>query len=75
MALSLASTYPDLLEKIIIVDSYPFMSLAYNPNATEENVLPQANMMKDMLIKTTDSVYVQQQEKNTIRLKENGQKD
>ncbi len=62
MSLSIASTYLDLLKKIIIVDSYPFMSLAYNPNATEESVLPQANMMKDMLLKTPDSTYVKQQE-------------
>jgi len=62
LSMSLASKNAALLEKIIIVDSYPFMSAAFNPNATEENVVPQAKMMKEMIISTPDSVYVKQQE-------------
>lgn len=61
LSLSIASSQPKLLEKIIIVDSYPFMSLAYNPNATVENVLPQAKMMKEMMLSTSDSLFIQQQ--------------
>lgn len=61
LSLSIASSKPKLLKKIIIVDSYPFMPLAYNPNATEENVLPQAKMMKEMMLTTSDSVFIQQQ--------------
>ncbi len=61
LSLSVASSQPDMLRKIIIVDSYPFMSLAYNPNATVENVLPQAKMMKEMLLSTSDSLFIQQQ--------------
>lgn len=62
LSLSIASSKPKLLEKIIIVDSYPFMSLAYNPNATVENVLPQAKMMKEMMLSTSDSLFIHQQE-------------
>lgn len=61
LSLSIASSETELLSKIIIVDSYPFMSLAYNPNATVENVLPQAKTMKEMLLSMKDSIFVQQQ--------------
>lgn len=62
VAMSLASNNSELLERIIIVDSYPFMSAAYNPNATEKNVVPQAKMMKEMILSTPDSTYAKQQE-------------
>ncbi|MDC1161867.1 alpha/beta hydrolase [Tenacibaculum sp.] len=65
LSLSIASSQPKLLKKIIIVDSYPFMSLAYSPNATIENVIPQAKMMKEMILSTSDSLFIQQQ-KTTI---------
>ncbi|WP_271855792.1 alpha/beta fold hydrolase [Patiriisocius marinus] len=61
LSLSIASSQPKLLEKIIIVDSYPFMSLAYNPKATVESVLPQAKIMKEMMLSTSDSLFIQQQ--------------
>nr|WP_321227670.1 alpha/beta fold hydrolase [uncultured Psychroserpens sp.] len=63
LSLSIASSQPKLLKKIIIVDSYPFMSLAYNQNATVENVLLQAKMMKEMMLSTSDSIFIQQQKK------------
>lgn len=61
LSLSIASSQSGLLKSIIIVDSYPFMSLAYNPNATVENVLPQAKTMKEMLLAASDSLFIQQQ--------------
>jgi len=61
LSLSIASSQTKLLKKIIIVDSYPFMSSAYNPNATKENILPQAKMMKEMMLSTSDSLFIQQQ--------------
>jgi len=61
LSLSIASSHPTLLEKIVIVDSYPFMSLVYNPNATVESVIPQAKMMRDRMLSTSDSSFVQQQ--------------
>ena len=61
LSLSIASSYPNSIQKIIIVDSYPFMSKAFNPNATEENIIPQANTMKKMLLNTSDSIYINQQ--------------
>lgn len=61
LVLSMALKHDDLFEKIIIVDSYPFLSAIYNPAATEDNVLPQASAMKQILLQTPDSLYVQQQ--------------
>ncbi|WP_394747844.1 alpha/beta fold hydrolase [Spongiimicrobium salis] len=61
LSMSLASHDSALLEKIIIVDSYPFMAAAYNPNATEKNIVPQAQMMKRMILQTPDSTYAKQQ--------------
>ena len=61
LSMSLASHDSSLLEKIIVVDSYPFMAAAYNPNATEKNVVPQAKMMKRMILQTPDSTYAKQQ--------------
>ncbi len=61
LALSMAVTNDNLFKKIIIVDSYPFMTAAYNPAATEENVAPQAKLMKQMLIQIPDSLYAYQQ--------------
>lgn len=66
LSLSIASSQPTLLEKIIIVDSYPFYSLAFNPNATVDNIIPQAKMMKEMVISTSDSLFLKQQ-KTTMR--------
>jgi N-formylmaleamate deformylase len=61
LSLSIASSEPTLIEKIVIVDSYPFYSLAFNPYATVENVIPQAKMMKEMVISTSDSLFLKQQ--------------
>ncbi|NAS32069.1 alpha/beta fold hydrolase [Flavobacteriaceae bacterium R38] len=61
LAMSLASHHSDLLDKIVIVDSYPFMPAAYNSNATEENIVPQAKMMKEMVFSIPDSIYAKQQ--------------
>ena len=61
IALSMAVTNDNLFKKIIIIDSYPFMSAVYNPAATEENVAPQAKIMKQMLVQAPDSLYVNQQ--------------
>ncbi|MCK0132488.1 alpha/beta hydrolase [Flavobacteriaceae bacterium F08102] len=61
LSLSIASSEPTLLEKIVIVDSYPFYSLTLNPYATVENVIPQAKMMKEMVNSTSDSLFLKQQ--------------
>ncbi len=61
MALSIASAEPDLLEKIVIVDSYPFYSAAMNPMVTEEMAKVQGEMMKTSLAAMPDDVFASQQ--------------
>jgi len=61
MALSIASAEPDLLEKIVIVDAYPFYSAAMNPMATVEFVKVQAEMLKKSLMTMTDEAFADQQ--------------
>ena len=64
MALSIATEAPQLLKKIIIVDSYPFFSAAMNPGATAEQARPQAQMMRTIMIKQTAEVFESQQKQS-----------
>jgi pimeloyl-ACP methyl ester carboxylesterase len=64
MALSIAAEAPQLLKKIIIVDSYPFYSAAMNPGATAEQARPQAQMMKTMMVNQTAEVFESQQKQS-----------
>jgi pimeloyl-ACP methyl ester carboxylesterase len=61
ISLSIASSQSELLSKIIVVDSYPFMSSANNPNVTSENIIPQAEQMKEMLLTMSDRQFIKQQ--------------
>jgi len=62
MALSIASSSPDLVKQIVIVDSYPFYSAMMMPTATEETAKPQAEMMKKMMLSAPDSLREKQQQ-------------
>lgn len=61
MALSIASELPELPEKIIIVDSYPFFSASMNPNLSAEQARPQAEMTKNMMKNLTEEAFEKQQ--------------
>jgi N-formylmaleamate deformylase len=60
-ALSIAAEEPELLHKIIIVDSYPFYSASMNPGITAEQAKPQAEMMKTMMKNQTEEAFANQQ--------------
>ncbi len=70
-ALSIAAEAPGLLKKIVIVDSYPFFTASINPNITEEQAKPQAEMMKTMMKNQTDEVFEQQQKLGMQRMASN----
>ncbi len=53
LALWLASKEPDLVGKLIIVDSLPFLPAAQQPNATAETIKPQAEKMRQGIIAQT----------------------
>lgn len=61
LSLLIAISEPTLLKEIVIVDSYPFMAAAYNPNASVDSILPQAQQTREMIISTSDSLFMQQQ--------------
>ena len=52
-ALMIAARHPDRVGRILIVDALPFYSLIMNPAATVEIVRPQADMLRDMLLRQT----------------------
>lgn len=62
LSLLIASSKPNLLQKLIIIDAYPFLASAYNPNINETNILPQAKQMKSNTLKASDSLFAKQQE-------------
>lgn len=49
LALWLASTEPDLVGPLVIVDGLPFMPAASMPNVTVETTRPQAEMMRNAM--------------------------
>lgn len=61
LSLWIASSEPELLQKIIIVDSYPFYSAMMNSVMTVETAKAQAIMMKNMTKGTTDDLFLMQQ--------------
>ncbi len=61
LSLSIAQNNDGLVEKIIIVDSFPFYSAAMMPSANEESAKPQAEMMKNMMLNTPEDAFEGQQ--------------
>lgn len=61
LSLKLATDIPDQIQKVIIIDSYPFYSLALNPNATVESMKPIANQLKNNLIAISSEQFQAQQ--------------
>lgn len=61
LSMWIASEEPDLLNRIIVVDSYPFYSAMMNAGITEATAKPQAEMMKQMMLGTTEAQFASQQ--------------
>jgi pimeloyl-ACP methyl ester carboxylesterase len=67
-ALSEALQHPNLVDKIIIVDSLPFYPTIFNPAATVETSMGQAQGMKGMLVAADDAQFEQMQKQGIGRL-------
>jgi pimeloyl-ACP methyl ester carboxylesterase len=52
-ALMLAARHPQAVGRVMVVDALPFYSLLINPAATVDSVRPQAEAMRDMLLRQT----------------------
>ncbi|MEO0895820.1 MAG: alpha/beta hydrolase [Bacteroidota bacterium] len=61
MSMSIAAHEPELVKKVIVVDSYPFYSAAMNPAVTQELAEAQAKMFKAQFLNMSDSIYAAQQ--------------
>jgi pimeloyl-ACP methyl ester carboxylesterase len=48
---------PDLVGKLMIVDSLPFYGMLFGPQATAENVAPQAAQMRDRVLAGTQAEF------------------
>ncbi|MEO8369107.1 MAG: alpha/beta hydrolase [Candidatus Solibacter sp.] len=57
LALDLAAHYPDLLGRIVIVDSYPFLMGAMDPKATLESARTVAGQMRGYMAAQTQEMY------------------
>jgi len=54
-ALNLSLDHPELVGKLVIVDSLPFFSVLFNPQATAESAKGQASAMRSFLISQADT--------------------
>jgi pimeloyl-ACP methyl ester carboxylesterase len=57
LALMLAQAHPEDVSKLLIVDSLPFYALAFAPEATVDNVKPQAATMRDQMLAAPPDVF------------------
>src|SRR6267143_509642 len=57
VALALGSKYPDLVGKLVIVDSYPFMAGIMDPKTTPEQAKANAAQMRQYMGSQTQDMY------------------
>lgn len=74
LSLRLSRSLPDKINRAIIVDSFPFYSAAFNPSATEENMVAMAGQMKQMVISQSTEQYRAQQEASMPMMTTNKEK-
>ena len=61
LALKTAAENPDVFSKLIIVDSFPFALASIYPSVTEAQAKQQGEMLKDYILKESDSDYEKSQ--------------
>lgn len=66
--LILARRHPERVSRVMIVDSLPFFSAMFGPQATAAAVEPQARMMRDQLIAMDAASFAAQQQMGVARL-------
>lgn len=64
--LRLAQQHPDLLSKVMSVDSLPFFGALMGPQATAENLAPMASQMKTMLLTVSPEMFRAQQAQTAV---------
>lgn len=66
--LMLARAHPERVGRLMIVDSLPFFSAMFGPQATAAGVEPQARMMRDQIAALDDVAFAAQQNMGVGRL-------
>lgn len=74
LSLRLSRSIPDKIQKTIIVDSFPFYSAAFNPAATEENMVGMASQMKQLMLSQSPEQYRAQQQASMPMMTINAEK-
>ena len=64
LSMWIAAEENDLIQKVLIVDSLPFLAAATIPTLTVEQVRPQAEMMKNYINKQDDKTFANSQKQN-----------
>ena len=57
LALMLADAHPEDVSKVLIVDTLPYYGLVFSPQATVEMVKPQAEAIRDQMLKMPDDQF------------------
>jgi len=60
-ALDLASRHPELVGRLVIVDSLPFLPAATNPSATPASMRAVADTIRSRMASVTNEAFEQQQ--------------
>lgn len=74
LSLRLSRSLPDHIQKAIIVDSFPFYSAAFNPAATEGNMVGMASQMKQLILSQSTEQYRAQQQASMPMMTINSEK-
>nr|WP_287936552.1 alpha/beta hydrolase [Algoriphagus sp.] len=74
LSLRLSRSLPDRIQKVVIVDSFPFYSAAFNPAATEENMVGMASQMKQLMLSQSPEQYRAQQQASMPMMTINAEK-
>ncbi|GMQ23639.1 alpha/beta hydrolase [Algoriphagus sp. oki45] len=74
LSLRLSRSLPNHIQQTIIVDSFPFYSAAFNPAATEENMIEMASQMKQIMLSQSPEQYLAQQKTTMPMMTINEQK-
>ncbi len=68
IALMLAERSPELIGKVMIVDSLPFYAMLFGPQMTAAAVEPQAARMRDAIAAMDDAAFRAEQQRSTASL-------
>jgi pimeloyl-ACP methyl ester carboxylesterase len=67
VGLMLAETYPQDVGRLLVVDSFPFISSAFDPSATVAGATPQAAALRDGVMAQSDQAFAAAEQGAVLR--------